>query len=138
MMNLVTRFRQCWQPVRLYLGFIMPARFAMITLGIVAFAFIANGQGQDILRALAEADADGSVHWPRTLLFVAAVALLASVVWFSTLHLLTSQRNDFPRTAKLLPRFLARMSDHRLSREDIPRTAHSAARTRSYVRNENG
>ena len=106
MMNLVTRLRQCWQPVRLYLRFIMPARFAMITLGIVAFAFIANGQGQDILRALAEADADGSVHWPRTLLFVAAVALLASVVWFSTLHLLTSQRNDFPRTAKLLPRFL--------------------------------
>jgi len=85
----------------------MPSRFAVITIAIAGGAF-ASGQGQDILRALAEADADGSVHWPRTLLFIASVALLASVSWFSTRHLLAEENNDgYPRTLKWYPRILA-------------------------------
>lgn len=105
MMSVVTKFEEFWKPIRLYLRYIMPARFAAIVLAIAGFAF-ASGQGQDILRALAEADADGSVHWPRTLLFVAAVSLLASVTWFSTRHLLSADASDHPRTATWFPRIL--------------------------------
>jgi len=104
-MSTMSKFEDFWQPIRRYLQYIMPARFAAITLAIVAFAF-SSGQGQDILRALAEADADGSVHWPRTLLFIAAVSLLASVIWFSTHQLLAPRSSEYPRSAKLFPRLL--------------------------------
>ncbi len=105
MMSVVTKFEEYWQPIRLYLRYIMPARFAAIVLAIAGFAF-ASGQGQDILRALAEADADGTVHWPSTILFIAAVSLLASVTWYSTKHLLAWDAAKYPRTAKWFPRIL--------------------------------
>ena len=106
MTNIVEKLRNWWEPIRQYLHYLMPSRFSVITIAIVGGAF-ASGQGQDILRALAEADADGSVHWPRTVLFIASVALLAAVTWFSTRHLLAEEHNDdYPRTLKWYPRIL--------------------------------
>ena len=112
MKGFLLRLRAWWRPVRLYLRFLLPARFGFLILALIVFAFVPAGQGQDILRSLAEADPDGSVHWPKTLLFIASVSLLAGMLWYWTRQLLMMRRRGeppasfFPKTATWLPRLL--------------------------------
>jgi hypothetical protein len=115
-MGILLRVRRCWRPVRLFYRFALPARFTIIVLALVSYAFILAAQGQDLLRVLAEPDADGTTHWGRTLVFLAVVALLAAMAWYWTRQLLAMRRPGepparlFPLTATWLPRILGVMA----------------------------
>ena len=110
-----------WRWVKRFYLFILPLRFSLLAIVVVALAFIVADQGRDVVRALAEDRARG--WWLRIMLMVVATNLLAYAIWFWSRHLLRyrphalkpddpcARDSDlllgaFPRWTKSLPRVL--------------------------------
>lgn len=119
-----TRLGRFWRKIKLLYIFLLPARFAFLTLAIIGWAFLLSDQGADILRALVEYDDDVPVarHWRALALFVIAANLFSLQVWYWTRQILRVKPPDrikedeffpyppppetFPKTVKWLPRAL--------------------------------
>jgi hypothetical protein len=103
-----------WGTVKRLYVFLLPIRFSLLALALVAFAFIVSDQGHDIIAAMAEDDptsAGGSHLWQRVF-FVPLVTFLALQVWYWSRTLLRlcapgePSAVEFPRLASFIPRFL--------------------------------
>jgi len=103
---------------RLYL-FLLPLRFSLLALAVLAFAFIVSDQGHDIIAAMTENDPRSigvSSHpWQRAS-FVPLVTFLALQIWYwsrTMLHLRvpgSPAAKEFEWTAAILPRALGVMA----------------------------
>lgn len=83
MFNSIAR---AWYWLKRFYVFILPLRFSLLAIVVVALAFLVADQGRDIVRALAEDRARG--WWFRIIMLVVATNLLAYAVWFWSRHLL--------------------------------------------------
>ena len=103
-----------WGTVKRLYVFLLPIRFSLLALALVAFAFIVSDQGHDIIAAMAEDDptpTGGSHLWQR-IFFVPLVTFLALQVWYWSRTLLricapgAPSAAEFPRLASFIPRAL--------------------------------
>ncbi|HEX7830113.1 MAG TPA: hypothetical protein VF787_10670 [Thermoanaerobaculia bacterium] len=103
---------------RLYL-FLLPLRFSLIALLVIAFAFIISAQGYDIIANLAEDDPTGATpsHDGQRIGFVVGVVFLALQTWFWSRQLLYNEPppgrptpSEFPWLTTWLPRILGASS----------------------------
>jgi hypothetical protein len=81
-----------WRALKRLYTFLLPIRFSLIALAVLAFAFLLSDQGSDILRALAEdrqreGQAAGGTAG-RLILLMLATNLLAYTVWYWSRQLL--------------------------------------------------
>ena len=115
----VARLSALWASAkRLYL-FLLPLRFSVLALALVAFAFIVSDQGHDIIAAMTENDPRSigvSSHPWQRICFVPLVTFLALQIWYwsrTMLHLCVPgapAAAEFPRVTAILPRALGVMA----------------------------
>ena len=104
-----------WKALKRFYLFLLPIRFSLLAIVVVALALLVSDQGRDVMRALAEDREDG--WWFRILMLVVATNLLAYAIWFWSRHLLRYRPHEtepcdptmglvdeFPRWTKWLPR----------------------------------
>src|SRR6185436_16561907 len=75
-----------WRALQRLYAFLLPIRFSLIALFVLLFAFLFSDQGADILRALVEDRARGTVA--RLLVLLLATNMLAYAVWYWSRQLL--------------------------------------------------
>lgn len=75
-----------WRALKRLYAFLLPIRFSLLALLVLLFAFLFSDQGTDILRALAEDRARGTVA--RLIVLLAATNLLAYAIWYWSRQLL--------------------------------------------------
>jgi hypothetical protein len=105
-----------WRGWKRFYVFILPARFSLLALVVVAVAFLFTDQGRDIIRAMAE-DERSDGRWFRIFMLVLATNALAYGIWYWSRHLLRYRPHAadpcdpthglpeaFPRATKWLPR----------------------------------
>jgi hypothetical protein len=83
---MLDRIVRAWSAVKRFYTFLLPIRFTLLALLVVAAVFLVTDQGWDILRALAE-DRVGA-WWFRTLMLLLSTNLMAYAIWFWSRHLL--------------------------------------------------
>lgn len=75
-----------WNAVKRFYIFVLPIRFSLLALVMLAFAFLFADQGHDILRALSE-NLEGR-PWVRVVMLLVTTTALAFAIWFWSRHLL--------------------------------------------------
>lgn len=104
-----------WRGAKRLYQFLLPVRFSMLALVIVAFALLISAQGYDIIANLAEDDPTGAEpsHDAQRLGYVIGVIFLALQVWFWSRQLLhmkpaegRPRAHEFPWLTSWLPRVL--------------------------------
>ncbi|HVE70150.1 MAG TPA: hypothetical protein VNI54_02190 [Thermoanaerobaculia bacterium] len=106
-----------WKALKRFYLFILPVRFSLLAIVVVALALLVADQGRDVMRALAEDRQTG--WWLRILTLVIATNLMAYAIWFWSRHLLRYRPHaavacdptiglveQFPWWTKWLPRIL--------------------------------
>lgn len=104
-----------WHAAQRLYRFLLPVRFSVIALLVVAIAFLATGQGHDILAHIAEDDPTGATppHTAQRIGFILGVIFLALQVWYWSRQLLHApglpgdpESREYPRLSAWLPRIL--------------------------------
>jgi hypothetical protein len=107
--------KNLWHEAQRLYRFLLPVRFSILALIIVAVAFLATGQGHDIIAHIAEDDPTGATppHTGQRVGFIIGVIFLALQVWYWSRQLLHArpapgapEAKDYPRLAGWLPRIL--------------------------------
>src|SRR6185436_14620068 len=73
-----------WRAIKLIYLFLLPARFGILAVAILGWAFLMSDQGADILRALVEYDPAKGLrpHYLRMLGFVLTTNACALQIWY--------------------------------------------------------
>lgn len=107
--------KRLWHAAQRLYRFLLPVRFSVIALAVVAIAFLATGQGHDILAHIAEDDPTGATppHTAQRAGFIIGVIFLALQVWYWSRQLLHApgmpgdpEAAEYPRLSAWLPRSL--------------------------------
>jgi hypothetical protein len=111
--------KRFWLAAQRLYRFLLPVRFSVLALVVVAVAFLATGQGHDILAHIAEDDPTGATppHTWQRIGFLLGVMFLAIQVWYWSRHLLHAPAlpgdpgaDEYPRLARWLPRILGALA----------------------------
>lgn len=102
-----------WSALRRLVLFLMPLRFSVLALIVVAFALLESAQGYDIIANIAEDDPTGATppHRGQRIGFVLGVVFLALQTWYWSRQLLHGapapghpHASEYPRLTTWLPR----------------------------------
>ncbi len=118
-MTIRTHIARLWREAQRLYAYLLPIRFSFLALIVVAFAFLATGQGYDIIAHIAEDDPTGALppHTWQRVGYVAGFLFLALQVWYCSRRMLRAERpegaplaSDYPWLTVWLPRILGALA----------------------------